>query len=116
MELEKIFEVRQNFLIEIDENENPLDICLAKTRTSDKEPLTAEEISWWNFDGSSTGQAEGTNSEVYLKPVALFNDPFTLSPNKLVFCETFNFDKNPSCSKYHRKDFHRLSLFLIFRF
>ena len=30
----------------------------------------------WNYDGSSTGQAEGTDSEVFLNPVTTFRDPF----------------------------------------
>ena len=30
------------------------------------------ELPIWNFDGSSTGQAEGSNSDVYLYPVALY--------------------------------------------
>ncbi len=30
------------------------------------------ELPIWNFDGSSTGQAEGQNSDVYLYPVALY--------------------------------------------
>ena len=64
--------------------------------TLDSEPLTIDDLPWWNFDGSSTGQAHGQNSDVYLKPVALFNDPFSLCKNKLVFCETFKFDKQPS--------------------
>lgn len=73
-------------------------IIKAKTRTCDKEPKSAEEVSWWNFDGSSSGQAEGSNSEVYLKPVALFKDPFMLGHNKIVLCETYNFDMKP-CGK-----------------
>ena len=68
----------------------------SKTMTLDSEPLTIDDLPWWNFDGSSTGQAHGQNSDVYLKPVALFNDPFSLYKNKLVFCETFKFDKQPS--------------------
>jgi glutamine synthetase len=42
------------------------------------------ELPIWNFDGSSTGQAEGSNSDVYLYPVALYRDPFRLGDNKLV--------------------------------
>ena len=30
----------------------------------------------WNYDGSSTGQAEGKKSEVILKPVYVCPDPF----------------------------------------
>tara|TARA_Y100001970_G_scaffold291000_2_gene426630 strand:- start:5856 stop:6896 length:1041 start_codon:yes stop_codon:yes gene_type:complete len=52
----------------------------------------------WNFDGSSTGQAPGIDSEVYLKPIKIYNDPFS-KRNKddnvldfLVLCETINDD------------------------
>ena len=39
----------------------------------------------WNFDGSSTGQATSDNSEVIIKPCAVFNDPFVSDSNsKLV--------------------------------
>jgi glutamine synthetase len=68
----------------------------SKTQTIDFEPKHANELSWWNFDGSSTNQAEGHNSDVYMKPVALFNDPFLRGKNKLVMCETYNYDKTPN--------------------
>ena len=38
----------------------------SKTRTVDFVPKEAKELPIWNFDGSSTGQAEGSNSDVYL--------------------------------------------------
>ena len=50
----------------------------------------------WNFDGSSTGQAEGGNSDVYLHPFALFKDPFRGAPNKIALCETRDYNHKPT--------------------
>lgn len=48
----------------------------------------------WSFDGSSTEQAEGDNSDVVLKPVTGIVDP--LRSNGVIFmCETFNVDGTP---------------------
>jgi len=78
----------------------------SKTMTVDFIPKEVGQLPWWNFDGSSTGQAEGSNSDVYLKPVAIFNDPFLRGNNKLVLAETYKYDKTPhetnkrhSCNK-----------------
>jgi len=38
----------------------------AKTRTLNFVPKSSDELPIWNFDGSSTGQAEGSNADVYL--------------------------------------------------
>lgn len=54
------------------------------------------EIPEWNFDGSSTYQAEGSNSDMYLIPVAMFRDPFSLDPNKLVLCEVLKYNRLPA--------------------
>ncbi|KAH0505567.1 Glutamine synthetase [Microtus ochrogaster] len=56
-----------------------------KTRTLDCELNPVEELPEWNFHGSSTFQSEGSNSDMYLRPVAMFRDPFRKEPNKLVF-------------------------------
>ncbi|XP_035040601.1 glutamine synthetase [Hippoglossus stenolepis] len=71
-----------------------------KTRTLDTEPKGIEEIPEWNFDGSSTYQSEGSNSDMYLKPVCMFRDPFTLDPNKLVLCEVFKYNRLPAETNY----------------
>jgi glutamine synthetase len=78
----------------------------SKTMTVDFEPKQANELPWWNFDGSSTGQAEGSNSDVYLKPVSMFNDPFLRGKNKLVMCETYKYDKTPTGMLFMRNIFH----------
>ena len=53
------------------------------------------ELPLWNFDGSSTGQAEGSNSDCYIKPVAMFRDPFRGDPHKLIMCEVLNYKQEP---------------------
>lgn len=54
----------------------------------------------WNFDGSSTGQAPGHDSDVYLRPVAIFKDPFRKGDNILVLCETYNNDGTPNSANH----------------
>jgi len=49
-----------------------------------------DELEAWNYDGSSTKQATGDNSEVFLKPVRLATDPFRGAPHVLVLCETYS--------------------------
>lgn len=73
-----------------------------KTKTLDFVPKKSKDLPIWNFDGSSTAQAEGQNSDTYLYPVALYRDPFRLGDNKLVLCETFKYNKTP-CETNHRK-------------
>jgi glutamine synthetase len=60
-----------------------------KSRTLDTVPEKPEDLPWWNYDGSSTGQAPGHDSEVLLKPVAIFPDPFRGAPHIMVLCENY---------------------------
>lgn len=48
----------------------------------------------WNFDGSSTNQAETAKSELLLKPVNIFIDPFK-SNGLIVVSEVYNTDMTP---------------------
>ena len=54
----------------------------------------------WNYDGSSTYQAEGSNSDMYLNPVAIFKDPFRRGPHKLVLCDVLKYNKKPAGTFY----------------
>ncbi|RZD41438.1 MAG: hypothetical protein CXT73_04980 [Methanobacteriota archaeon] len=48
----------------------------------------------WNFDGSSTKQAEGKSSEVFIRPVKVTRDPFRRDENAfLILCDTWVVDK-----------------------
>ena len=58
----------------------------------------------WNYDGSSTGQASGQDSEVILKPCTMFKDPIretvtcrlgSQTQNIIVLCETYQPDGAP---------------------
>jgi glutamine synthetase len=68
----------------------------AKTKTCETEPTKPEDLPIWNFDGSSTGQAAGENSDVMLKPVAIYPDPFRGGKNKIVICETLDHTMQPT--------------------
>jgi len=59
-------------------------------------PFCIESLPVWNFDGSSTQQADGEDSEVYIKPVYMVRDPFRRSKDSwLVLCDTWLPDGKP---------------------
>ncbi|KAK5120640.1 hypothetical protein LTR85_005998 [Meristemomyces frigidus] len=72
----------------------------SKCKTIKKVPESIKDLSEWNFDGSSTGQAPGDNSDVYLRPVAMYPDPFRLGDNILVMCETWMSDGKPNAYNF----------------
>lgn len=51
-----------------------------------------EDFPQWNFDGSSTNQATGEDSDCLLQPVFFTHDPFRNGNNYLVLCEVLNPD------------------------
>jgi glutamine synthetase len=65
--------------------------------------FTLDNLPEWNFDGSSTGQAPGDNSDVYLRPVAIFPDPFRGAPNILVLTECWDPDGTPNKFNYRHE-------------
>ena len=61
----------------------------SKCKTLDKKVTSLADLPEWNYDGSSTYQATTENSEVILKPVAYFRDPFRQGDNVIVLAEGF---------------------------
>jgi glutamine synthetase len=53
-----------------------------------------EQLPNWGFDGSSTQQAEGHNSDCVLKPVARYHDA-TVKNGVIVLCEVLHADLTP---------------------
>merc|ERR1719159_1062575 len=72
--------------------------------TMTSKPRTVADLRVWNYDGSSTEQAEGHNSEVLLYPRAIFKDPFRGAPHILVMCDVWNaWDSMPSIGNTRAK-------------
>ena len=61
----------------------------SKCRTGAKSKATLDQLPSWNYDGSSTDQAPGDDSEVIIKPKAIFKDPFRGGDNILVLTDTY---------------------------
>ena len=57
----------------------------------------------WGFDGSSTMQASGDNSDCALKPVFMVPDSIRGENNILVMCEVFNADGTPHITNTRSK-------------
>eukprot|EP00486_Rosalina_sp_Unknown_P008993 CAMPEP_0201591926 /NCGR_PEP_ID=MMETSP0190_2-20130828/189964_1 /ASSEMBLY_ACC=CAM_ASM_000263 /TAXON_ID=37353 /ORGANISM="Rosalina sp." /LENGTH=464 /DNA_ID=CAMNT_0048050465 /DNA_START=11 /DNA_END=1403 /DNA_ORIENTATION=+ len=62
----------------------------SKTRTLKEKVTDIKQIPAWNYDGSSTDQADGSYSEIWLQPVKYVRDPFRGGDNILCLCETLN--------------------------
>ncbi|KAI7843486.1 hypothetical protein COHA_002962 [Chlorella ohadii] len=69
----------------------------SKTKVLQK-PITSmnpAEFPEWSFDGSSTGQAEGKNSDCILRPVYVCPDPIRGGDNVLVMCDVLDAEHVP---------------------
>ena len=60
----------------------------AEIRSKTKILADGDEPGIWGFDGSSTNQATGDNSDVVLQPVFQCPDPIRGGNDILVLCET----------------------------
>jgi glutamine synthetase len=62
----------------------------SKTKVMTARPTKLSDLPVWNYDGSSTEQAEGSNSEINIVPRAFFNDPFRGYPHVMVLTDAYN--------------------------
>jgi len=67
----------------------------SKTKVIDDSISDVDNIPVWGFDGSSTMQAAGHDSDCMLQPVCFVSDPIRGEDNILVMCEVFNPDGTP---------------------
>jgi glutamine synthetase len=67
----------------------------ARLRSKTKVLPDGADLPIWGFDGSSTNQAPGSNSDCVLRPVFSCPDPIRGGANKLVMCEVLLPDMTP---------------------
>lgn len=80
----------------------------SKTKVVQAKSEDKIKLSNWNFDGSSTGQATTDKSELILKPVSKYKDPFRAN-SFLVMCEVYNTDMTP----HHTNKRNRLNELVV---
>jgi glutamine synthetase len=76
---------------------------LRRVQTLKEKVTDVSQLPEWNFDGSSTGQAPGDDSDVYIRPCAIFPDPIRRGDNILVLCETWDPDGSPNKFNYRHE-------------
>src|SRR5215468_10084522 len=101
--------VRQAEYIWLD-GATPTQRLRSKTRIvalAENERVTLEAFPTWSFDGSSTYQAAGHDSDLVLKPATFIPDPLRGAGHFLVLCEVLDPDGTPTppirgraCGKY----------------
>jgi len=72
-----------------------------------KTKVSLKDLPDWNYDGSSTGQAPGEDSEVIIKPCAVFKDPFRGGNHIIVLTDTYTpqGDPIPTNTRYPAKEY-----------
>lgn len=90
--------------IDSDNNTRSKTKILRLPESIDPVNLTISDIPEWNFDGSSTGQAEGKDSDVLIKPCSMYPNPFVnYIPAYLVMCDCWNKDGTAHVSNHRVK-------------
>jgi len=70
----------------------PTEKLRSKTKILNKIVKNVDDLPIWGFDGSSTMQAVGNDSDCMLKPVKYISDPIRGGENIITLCEVFNSD------------------------
>mgnify|MGYP003700555479 CR=1 FL=1 len=81
------------------DGENPTQQVRSKARIvsiKDSESFDSEAYPEWGYDGSSTYQAAGNDSDLILRPVRVVRDPIRGGDARLVLCEVFLPDGTPT--------------------
>ena len=68
----------------------PVSTLRSKTKILNNEVNELSDLPDWGFDGSSTEQASGSDSDCVLKPVRFVKDPLRGAPHILVMCEVLD--------------------------
>lgn len=84
----------------------------SKLKITEKQINTLEQCPDWSFDGSSTEQATGDNSDCILKPARLYKQTAiyggisdVVGVPKIVLCEVFDSEDKPHESNHRRQLF-----------
>jgi glutamine synthetase len=103
--------VRQAEYIWLD-GATPTQRLRSKTRIvalPNNEPVTLKAFPTWSFDGSSTYQAAGHDSDLLLKPVIFVLDPLRGAGHFLVLCEVLDADATPHATNTRARLRHVLA-------
>ena len=65
-----------------------------KTKTLPRKPTSVSDLPEWNYDGSSTGQSTGENSDVLLRPVAFYRLLLRLKVDLVIYLSNPNKNMN----------------------
>ena len=84
---------------------NPTSRIRSKTRVLEiEDKISLSVFPEWSFDGSSTEQAEGNNSDCVLEPVFYCFDPTRKGIHTvLILCEVYDVDGNPHPTNHRAK-------------
>ena len=73
-------------------------VMRSKCRTLLGQVNSLADLPEWNYDGSSCYQASTENSEIIMKPVAYYRDPFRKGNHVMVMTETYRW-KDGTCTE-----------------